>query len=76
MKYYVHLLFSAAIFTVAVVPTLAFAGGPSTNEACYDNAYRQGQDDPFDRGNYDSCERFRGDYDGKNPYYEGFVMGL
>lgn len=22
------------------------------------------QDGPFDMGNYDSCERFRGDYDG------------
>lgn len=34
-----------------------------------------GQDDPFDRGNYDPCERFRDEYNGKNPYYEGFVDG-
>lgn len=49
-----------------------FAGGPSTIEACYDNRYRQAQDDPSDRKNYDSCERFRDDNNGKNPY---FVFG-
>ena len=65
------------ILAIVIFPLnqYVFAGGPSTIEACYDNGYRQGQDDPFDRGNYDSCERFRSDNDGKNPYYEGFIDG-
>ena len=38
--------------------------------------YRQGQDKPFQRGNFDSSERFRDEYnDGKNPYHEGFIVG-
>lgn len=28
-----------------------------------------------DKGNYDSCERFRDDNYGKNSYYEGFIYG-
>lgn len=62
---------------VALISSLhqyAYAGGPSTIEACYDNGYSQSQDDPFDR-NYDPCERFHDINDGKNAYYEGFIDG-
>lgn len=66
------------IFLSLLIPNV-YAGGPDTAEACYD----QGREKPFQRGNYDACDRFRnafGDereaYDGgKNPYYEGFIDG-
>jgi hypothetical protein len=66
------------ILIVAMISPLhqyVSAGGSSTIEACYNNGYRQGQDDPFDGGNYDSCEKFRESNEGKNPYYEGFIDG-
>jgi hypothetical protein len=73
-------LFSAAallMISIAIMRQSDYvrAGGPDTSDDCYDLGYNQGQDKPFQRGNYDSCERFRGDYDDKNPYNEGFVDG-
>lgn len=74
-------LFSAApllIISMAIITQSDYvrAGGPDTSEDCYDLGYSQEQDKPFQRGNYDSCERFRSAYDdGKNPYYEGFIDG-
>jgi hypothetical protein len=68
-------LLMISVTMISLMHQYAFGGGPSTIEACYNNGYRQGQDDPFDGGNYDSCERFRDDNNGKNPYYEGFIDG-
>jgi hypothetical protein len=36
---------------ISSIHQYAFTGGPSTVEACSDNGYRHGQDDPFDIGN-------------------------
>jgi hypothetical protein len=67
-------LLTILVLMISPLHQFVFAGGPSTIETCYDNGYRQGQDDPFDRGDYDSCERFRDDNNGENPY-EGFIDG-
>lgn len=74
MMYRLILFLFTSLAIVSVVP-YAYAGGPDDPEACYDNGYEQGRDSPFRSGNYDSCERFRDDYDGKNPYYDGFIDG-
>jgi hypothetical protein len=54
-----NFLLMISVTMISPIYQYVFAGGPSTIGACYDNGYRQGQDDPFDIGNYDSCERFR-----------------
>jgi hypothetical protein len=67
------LMISMAITTES---DYARAGRPDTSDDCYDLGYSQGQDKPFQFGNFDSCEMFRGEYDNeKNPYYEGFLDG-
>jgi hypothetical protein len=70
----ITILFSVITLAISGMP-YAYAGGRDDSEACYDLGYDQGRDKPFQRGNYDSCERFREDYDGKNPYYECFIDG-
>jgi hypothetical protein len=62
-------LLTISVVTVSPLHQYTFTRGLSTIEACYDNGYGQGQDEPFDRGNYDSCEKFRDDNNGKNPYF-------
>jgi hypothetical protein len=71
----IHCVYLLSVLVVAKLPTSAYAGGPDTSDNCYDLGYNQGQDKPFQRENYDSCERFRDEYYGNNPYYEGFMDG-
>jgi hypothetical protein len=45
----------------------------SNAQDCYDAAYRDGQDFPFDEGANDFCRQFTDDQG--NPYYTGFIDG-
>ena len=45
----------------------------SNGQDCYDAAYRDGQDFPFDEGANDFCRQFTDDQG--NPYYTGFIDG-
>jgi hypothetical protein len=45
----------------------------SNAQDCYDAAYGDGQDFPFDQGANDFCRQFTDDQG--NPYYTGFIDG-